>query len=121
MCSFDCSSYMQVPITTNNDAHSRYVSPFLEKHYAGFGPSCAAHRHRSSCAAKKYESHQFPGELETTTALMECGDLSPLSSWRPDQSGDKSPQSKVLHERPTAPGVLRRPLLSESQSPNGSK
>src|SRR5437899_13106192 len=39
MCSFDCSSYMQVPITTNNDAHSRYVSPFLEKNYAGFGPS----------------------------------------------------------------------------------
>src|SRR5213083_2748655 len=37
MCSFDCSSYMQVPITTNNDAHSRYVSPFLEKNYAGFG------------------------------------------------------------------------------------
>jgi len=30
---------MQVPITTNNDAHSRYVSPFLEKNYAGFGPS----------------------------------------------------------------------------------
>src|SRR2546425_4277980 len=40
MCSFDCSSYMQVPITTNNDAHSRYVSPFLEKNYAGFGASC---------------------------------------------------------------------------------
>src|SRR5438034_10945992 len=39
MCSFDCSSYMQVPITTNNDAHSRYVSPFLEKNYAGFGTS----------------------------------------------------------------------------------
>src|SRR5881396_3499594 len=35
MCSFDCSSYMQVPITTNNDAHSRYVSPFLGKNYAG--------------------------------------------------------------------------------------
>ncbi|PYI82600.1 MAG: hypothetical protein DMF09_14030 [Verrucomicrobia bacterium] len=30
---------MQVPITTNNDAHSRYVSPFLEKNYAGFGTS----------------------------------------------------------------------------------
>src|SRR5438034_11682522 len=39
MFSFDCSSYMQVPITTNNDAHSRYVSPFLEKNYAGFGSS----------------------------------------------------------------------------------
>src|SRR5213083_453770 len=43
MCSFDCSSYMQVPITTNNDAHSRYVSPFLGKNYAGFGTRLDSH------------------------------------------------------------------------------
>jgi len=27
---------------------------------------------------------------------MECGESSPLSFWRPDQSGDKSPHSKVV-------------------------
>jgi len=37
---------MQVPITTNNDAHSRYVSPFLEKNYAGFGTSESRERQR---------------------------------------------------------------------------
>jgi hypothetical protein len=39
---FGCSSNIQVPITINNDAHSRFVSPFLEKNYAGLGISLVA-------------------------------------------------------------------------------
>src|SRR2546422_6675417 len=44
---------------------------------------------------------------------MECGDLSPLSSWSPDQSADKSdksPHSKVLRERPIAKGSRKNKL-----------
>jgi len=37
---------------------------------------------------------------------MECGDLSPLSFWRPGHSGDKSPHSKRCLER----GELWLPL-----------
>lgn len=31
----DCDSYMQVPITINNDAHSRLFHPFSWKNHAG--------------------------------------------------------------------------------------
>ena len=34
----DCTSYMQSPITTNNDARSGVVSPFLAKNHAGLWP-----------------------------------------------------------------------------------
>jgi hypothetical protein len=36
---FGYVGYLQTPITTNNDAHSRVVSPFLAKNHAGSGIS----------------------------------------------------------------------------------
>jgi hypothetical protein len=40
---FDCSSNIQCPITINYDAHSRSVSPFLEKNQAGLRASPDSH------------------------------------------------------------------------------
>jgi hypothetical protein len=34
---FGCSGYMQYPIITNNEAHSRVVSHFLANNHAGLG------------------------------------------------------------------------------------
>src|SRR2546428_87572 len=107
MCSFDCSSYMQVPITTNNDAHSRYVSPFLEKlrHELHEG---AAQVRISDCGlqlmpqtlATNYT--KVPAGIRASAPRGRCGRVETASAHNPQACEHESPCPGVA---PPAPAL----------------